>query len=198
LEAQVAAISDDIAYDDHDIDDGLRAGLFSLEQLLEVPLVARSWEIVRRRYPEVDASRLPAELVREQIGLMVNDVLEETRRRIGNRRPDSASDVRNADGALAGFSEEMSREERALKSFLYANMYRSPPVRAVAREAKQVLAGLFAAYLRQPSLLPEGWRPEAGGVPERTIGDFVAGMTDRFAIAQYRAHVGPVQLPEAF
>jgi dGTPase len=200
LEAQIAAIADDIAYDNHDIDDGLRAGLFTLEELLEVPFVARAWAAVKARYPRVPEARLAAELVRDQIGLMVNDVLAETRRRVAEAGAASADDVRAAGRALAGFSEDMSREERVLKRFLYARMYNAPPVAAVRVEAQRVVAGLAAAYRADPLLLPGEWRPQQPGlVPtRRAIGDFIAGMTDRYAIRQYRALVGPVDLPEAF
>ena len=196
LEAQVAAIADDIAYDNHDIDDGLRAGLFTLPDLLEVPIVARSWTAVRARYPDVEETRLLPELIREQIGLMVNDVLGETRRRVAEAGVESIDEVRAAHGALAGFSDDMLQEERALKRFLYSRMYDSEPVTAVRVEAERVITGLFRAYRDDPSLLPPDWRTPSAEV--RSIGDYIAGMTDRFAIAQYRQHVGPIKLPEAF
>ena len=200
LEAQVAAIADDIAYDNHDIDDGLRAGLFDLDELLEVPLVGRAWAAVRERYPDVDEERLRAELVRDQIGLMVNDVLAETRRRIAEAGVHTADDVRSAGRPLAGFSAAMAAEERILKAFLYARMYNAPAVLAVRDEAQRVIANLFAAYRADPSLLPEGWRSTAGDpvAALRAISDFVAGMTDRYAIARHRELVGPVELPEGF
>jgi dGTPase len=200
LEAQIAAIADDIAYDNHDIDDGLRSGLFTLEELLEVPFVARAWASVKARYPQVPEPRLHAELVRDQIGLMVNDVLAETRRRVAEAGARSIEDVRAAGRALAGFSAPLAAEERELKRFLYARMYNAPPVAAVRREAQKVVAGLAAAYRAEPALLPEEWRPrDPGLVPTlRAIGDFIAGMTDRYAIRQYREIVGPVDLPEAF
>ena len=200
LEAQIAAISDDIAYDNHDIDDGMRAGLFALEELLELPAVARQWDAVRARHPGVGEDRLTPELIRDQIGRMVNDVLEETRRRVSEAGVASADEVRGAGRPLAGFSAAMAEEERELKTFLYARMYRSPPILAIQNEAKKVLAGLFALYRAQPDLLPVWWQ---GGEEDevallRRIGDFIAGMTDRYAISRYRELVGPVDMPEGF
>ena len=200
LEAQVAAVADDIAYDNHDIDDGLRAGLFTLEELLDVPLVARAWDEVRGRFPEVDGTRLVPELVRDQIGLMVNDVLEETVRRVADAGVRDVEDVRDAGRPLAAFSEDLAREERVLKRFLHVRMYNAPPVLAVRDEAQRLLAGLFAAYRNDPRRLPPGWLED--GADEvatlRAIGDFLAGMTDRYAIARHRELVGPVELPEGF
>jgi dGTPase len=200
LEAQVAAVADDIAYDNHDIDDGLRAGLFSLRDLLEVPLIARAWGDVRSRYPDVDEARLVPELVRDQIGLMASDVLEETARRVAEAGVETPDDVRWAGRSLAGFSTALAAEEGALKRFLHARMYNAPAVVAVRDEAQKVVAGLFAAYRDDPDRLPPGWLPEAAGPVEtlRAIGDFIAGMTDRYAIRQYRDLVGPVELPEGF
>jgi dGTPase len=198
LEAQVAALSDDIAYDNHDIDDGLRAGLFTLEALLEVPMVAERWSAVRARHPDVGARRLIPELVREQIGAMVNDLLEETRRRIVGFS--SVEQVRGAGRALVGFSDAMRGQERELKAFLHANMYDAPPVKAVKSEAQTVLSALFAAYREDPDRLPPEWRPTSRDTVTtlRAIGDFIAGMTDRFAIRRHQALIGPVGLPEGF
>ena len=200
LEAQVAAIADDIAYDNHDIDDGLRAGLFTLEDLLEVPLVERCWRGVRNRYPEIEQERLLSELVRDQIGVMVNDVLDETRRRVEASGARSPADVRAAGQALAGFSTRMAAEERQLKRFLYARMYEAPRLLAIRTEAQKVVAGLFEAYRADPSLLPPEWRSASADPAStaRAIGDFIAGMTDRYAIARYEELVGPLELPEGF
>jgi dGTPase len=200
LEAQVAAISDDIAYDNHDIDDGLRAGLLTLDELLAVPFVADAWGSVRARYPDVAPERLHPELVREQIGRMVNDVIAETRRRIAESGIESAEDVRAAGRPLAGFSENMAGAERDLKAFLYTNMYRSAPMLEIQNRAKALLAALFATYRADPSLIPLQRRPAQGAsIPTlRAIGDFVAGMTDRYAITQHRNLIGPVELPEGF
>jgi len=196
LEAQVAAIADDIAYDNHDIDDGLRAGLFSLGELRGVPLVAKAWDEVRAGHPDVEEARLVPELVRDLIGRMVNDVLAETRRRSAG--VGSIEEVRAAGRRLAGFSEEMAAGEGALKAFLHARMYDAPSVKEVRAEAQAMLAGLFAAYRADPRRLPDEWRPAQGGdtVLIRAIGDFIAGMTDRYAIRRYEELVGPGRLPE--
>jgi dGTPase len=201
LEAQVAAIADDIAYDNHDIDDGLRAGLLTLEQLLAVPLVARNWDAVRARFPDGAPKRLMRELVRAQIGAMVNDLIDETRRRLAAANIGSVGDVRRAGQALVGFSEAMREDERALKRFMYANLYHHPLQLAAAEMARGVVAGLFAAYDADPASMPQGWGDRlVHDEPWRSrhIADFIAGMTDRYAIARYREAVGAIDLPEGF
>lgn len=200
LEAQVAAVADDIAYDNHDIDDGLRAGLFTLEDLLEVPLVARAWTDVRARFPDVEEARLVPELVRDQIGLMVGDVLDETRRRLAESKVKTVDEVRGAARPLAGFSAAMAGEEAVLKRFLHARMYNSAPVMAVRDQAQAVVARLFAAYRDDPRRLPPEWLPAVADEATilRSIGDFIAGMTDRYAVRQHRELVGPVELPEGY
>ena len=198
LEAQIAAIADDIAYDNHDIDDGLRAGLFTLEALLEVPLVARAWRAVRARHVGIDTARLLPELVRDLIGRMVNDVLAETRSRSAGIA--DIDEVRAAGRPLAGFSPAMAAEERVLKAVLYASMYDAPAVKAVRRRAQLVLEGLFAAYRDEPARLPAEWRPESVGRTAvlRAIGDFIAGMTDRYAVRRYEQWVGPANMADGF
>jgi dGTPase len=201
LEAQVAAIADDIAYDNHDIDDGLRAGILDIDQLCTVPLVAGRWRAVCDRFVDIPKARLRSELVRDQIGVMVNDVIVETRRRLEEVAPDSIDDVRAAGRALVGFSEAMAAEERALKRFMYATLYHSASQREVADVARGLLARLFATYANVPARLPDEWREALpDGEPDRTrhIADFIAGMTDRYAISRHRELVGPVELPEGF
>ena len=201
LEAQIAAVSDDIAYDNHDIDDGLRSGILSLEALLALPFVASRWDQVRRRFPDVADARLVPELIRAQIGAMVNDVLVETRTRVTAARVARVDDVRAAGRALAGFSETMQADERALKRFMYENLYHHPLQLAVAEKASVIVSGLYAAYCADPSALPGGWctsLPPEDRDRRRHIGDFIAGMTDRYAAARYREMVGPVDLPEGF
>ena len=199
LEAQVAAIADDIAYDNHDIDDGIRAGLLDLDALLEVPLVRRHWVAIEQREGKLPLDKMQRALVRDLIGTMVGDVLAETVRRVKESGVRTAAEVRAARQALAGFSSELAEEERALKRFLYAAMYNAPELLAVRAEAVRVVAGLADAYRSDPALLPAEWRSDGSGVEQmRRIGDFIAGMTDRFAISRHEQLVGPVDLPDRF
>jgi dGTPase len=199
LEAQIAALADDIAYDNHDIDDGIRAGILPIEVALEQPLIAEGWAAARRRWSDCPDARLVGELVRDQIGRMVGDLLEESRRRIAQAGVASIEDVRAQSGPLIAFSPAMAAAERELKRFMYANLYHHPRQLEVAEQARGIVAGLAAAYLADSASLPETWRASLPAAePERTrhIGDFIAGMTDRYAVARYREVVGPVEMPE--
>ncbi len=201
LEAQVAAIADDIAYDNHDIDDGLRAGLLEFDQVIQAPLVAHGWARLEGRYAGADRRLLAAELVRGQIGAMVNDVIDETRRRIVAAGIDTASDVRAAPIAIVAFSADLANAEAELKRFMYANLYHHPHQLEIAAACRSVVANLFAAYHADRALMPEEWRasaPEDQPALDRHISDFIAGMTDRYAISRHREICGPVDLPDAF
>jgi len=198
LEAQVAAVADDIAYDNHDIDDGLRAGLIQLDDLLEIPLVKQHWRAIRERSGELPPDKMQRALVRDMIGTMVGDVLAETERRITDSGVRSIEDVRSAGRQLAGFSDLLAAEETALKRFLHDRVYNAPELIAVREEAIRVVSNLASAYRADPSLLPPEWRDEDNLPQVRRIGDFIAGMTDRFALRCHEELIGPVELPDRF
>jgi len=183
LEAQIAAVSDDIAYDNHDIDDGLRAGFLDLDDLLELDFLADQWRAVEKRFPNAPRDRQLRELIRDQIGLMVNDVLEHSRAQAAGYG--SVAEIRDAGRQLAGFSPAMREHERTLKAFMYAKLYYHPEQVAAAERARDVIARLFAAYSQDENLMPEQWRsslPRSEPDRSRMIADFIAGMSDRFAM----------------
>jgi dGTPase len=192
LEAQIAAISDDIAYDAHDIDDGLRAGLFTVDDLKIMPLTSGLIADIAKRYPGLDDSRRGAELVRELIAYLIGAVFSETRQRLHAAGPGSADDIRNHGGTLVAFSAEAAEAEAMIKIFLKERMYRHPRVMLVMGEAESILFDLFARYQKSPHDLPPEWLPPAGSDTEseadraRRIGNFIAGMTDRFALTEHQ------------
>jgi len=186
LEAQVAALADDIAYDNHDIDDGLRAGFLDLGELLTLDFVADHWHAIERKFPHAPQDRRLRELVRSQIGWMVNDVIGETAARAQGLA--SVDDVRAAGRATAAFSSALEGQERALKTFMYARLYHHPQQLQTADRARAVTAELYAAYAQDPTLMEEGWLarlPAEEPQRSRHIADYIAGMTDRFAIAAH-------------
>ncbi|MGX7952011.1 deoxyguanosinetriphosphate triphosphohydrolase [Tsuneonella sp. HG249] len=185
VEAQVAAIADDIAYDNHDIDDGLRAGFLLLDDLLELQPLADQYRAIEARYPDASVDQRLRELIRSRIGLMVNDVIETTRAKVEGLR--SVGEVRAFQGPLAAFSAAMAEEERVLKRFMYERLYYHPDQLQAAGRAQDIVSRLFAAYDQDPATLPEGWRaalPPSEPDRSRHLADFIAGMTDRFAIDQ--------------
>src|SRR4051812_39204041 len=186
-EAQVAAIADDIAYDTHDLDDGLRADLFALSDLAGVPVIGGLLREVRDQYPGIDASRLTHELVRGLIGKLIEDVIGESARRLGGAAPTSSDEVRAAGAAMVGFSPMMASTDRAIKEFLWTNMYRHPRVVTVMDDAEIVVRELFARYFVQPQDMPGEWAQGLGAdvaARARRVADFIAGMTDGFALSE--------------
>ena len=196
LEAQVAAVADDIAYDNHDIDDGLRAGLLDPAVLLAQPFVAEHMARVTRAWPTADEATRWREVVRSQIGTMVADVIDAT---VGRARGlAGVADVRAAGQALAGFTDAMAGEERALKRCMYANLYHHPSQLAAADAARGVITGLFTAYAEDPGLMSGDWQarlPEDATARARHIADYIAGMTDRFALDRYAEICGCDAVP---
>ncbi|MBI5319740.1 deoxyguanosinetriphosphate triphosphohydrolase [Bradyrhizobium sp.] len=190
MEAQVAAIADDIAYDAHDIDDGLRAGLFRVDDLKVVPLISDIIAETARHYPRLDDIRRGAELVRELISYLIGAVMAEAGQRIATAQPQSAQDVRTRKQALIAFPAEIARAEAEIKAFLFQRMYRHTRVMRVMGEAEQIVIDLFERYRKSPGDLPTDWLDATGEETEteraRRIGNFIAGMTDRYALIEHQ------------
>jgi dGTPase len=188
-EAQLAALADDIAYDAHDIDDGLRAQLFALDDLAPVPFVGDVLAEIRQAHANLDDVRLSHELVRRLITRMIEDVIAETGKRLALLAPRSAGDVRHAAIAVGALSPAMADADRAIKGFLFPRMYRHAHVMRIMGDAESVVSDLFARYAGNPHDLPAEWaeRADAAGEPQRLrgIADFIAGMTDRYALVEH-------------
>lgn len=190
LEAQCAAIADDIAYNAHDIDDGLRSGLLTLDGLEEVPLTKRLLDIVRTRYPALDAVRTGHELVRRQITIMVEDVVAESQRRIASANPQSVEEVHAQPRALVGFTDTMRDEEKVLKRFLFKNLYFHESVVERRHAADKIVQDLFDISFGSPSNMPDEWQSDWETLDEtsraRRVADYLAGMTDNYAVREHR------------
>jgi dGTPase len=185
IEAQIANLADEIAYSNHDIDDGLRSGLLTLKQLEEVPLFARHAATVRVEYPAIAERRMVHETVRRMINTLVVDLIAESRRRLQAAQPQSIDDVRAA-APLVAFSAELRREADELKSFLMDNLYRHYQVLRMTVKARRIVTELFDAFCDEPRLLPGDHQARAAADKARAIADYVAGMTDRYAIKEHR------------
>ena len=188
-EAQAASLADDIAYNNHDIDDGLRAGLFAVADLADVPLVGPVFQGVASRYPGIEEPRLIHEAIRRLIDRMVDDLISETSGRLADSGVKSADEVRGLAESAVAFSEKMRRNDRALKEFLLERMYRHHRVNRMSSKARRVVRDLFTRYLAEPECLPREWRVLAAGPHDpqtaRVAADYLAGMTDRFALDEH-------------
>ncbi|MDK4733876.1 deoxyguanosinetriphosphate triphosphohydrolase [Rhizobium sp. CNPSo 3490] len=191
LEAQVAAIADDIAYNTHDIDDGLRSGYLSFGMLEEIPFLAGLMAEVRGRYPHLEPSRFTHEIMRRQITRMVEDVIGVAQERLSLLRPESAADIRGADRVIATFSEGMAETDRQIKAMLFKRIYRNPDIMRIRAGAAQIVTDLFAAYMASPKEMQSHyWVDHIAGLADapkaRHVGDYLAGMTDTYAISAHR------------
>jgi dGTPase len=194
-EAQVAALADDIAYNNHDLDDGIRAHLFSLEEAAALPLVGEAFQEARGHHPGIAPERLVAETVRRVINVMVQDVVNEAGRRIAALAPRSADDIRAAPGPVVAFSAPMQEANQAIREFLFHRMYRHWRVNRTIQKSKRVTQLLFQLLHGGPQMLPRRWGDLAGdpGSPQAAalVCDYIAGMTDRFALEEHRRLTDP-------
>ncbi|MGO4115500.1 deoxyguanosinetriphosphate triphosphohydrolase [Rhizobium ruizarguesonis] len=191
LEAQVAAIADDIAYNTHDIDDGLRSGYLTFDMLEEIPFLAGLMAEVRERYPHLEPSRFTHEIMRRQITRMVEDVIGVAQQRLSLLRPESAGDIRGAGQVIATFSEGMAETDRQIKAMLFKRIYRNPDIMRIRAGAAQIVTDLFAAYMANPKEMQSHyWVDHIAGLSDapkaRHVGDYLAGMTDTYAISAHR------------
>ena len=193
-EAQVAALSDDIAYNNHDVDDGLQANLFTLEDLHDVPLIGPLIASVEADWPGLDPRLTRLEAVRRMIGAMVGDVVAETRRRAKTERVERAGDVRALGRPLVAFSPPMYEDVNRLRAFLFERMYRAHRVNRTRSAARRILRELFGLYMSESDVMPPAWFVRSQEVDEarraRVVCDYIAGMTDRFAIEEHRRLFG--------
>ncbi len=200
-EAQVAALADDIAYNNHDLHDGLRAGLFSVAEISELPIVGPAFAQVDAAYPGLDANRRRHEALRRVFGVMVEDVLMTTKRRLQELNPANVDDIRQAGFAVVRFSGDLWRELKEIRAFLFKRMYRAPSVVEMRGRVTRVIDDLFPLFLNDPTLLPPEWQHDIARAADKTalariVGDYIAGMTDRFALQEHKRLVaGAGQFP---
>ena len=195
-EAQVAALSDDIAYNNHDLHDGLRAELFSEAEIAHLPLVGPAYAEVDRLYPDTDSYRRRHEALRRVFGMMVSDVIETSRSSLAQAGAQSAADIRHLGRPVIRFSDQMWQDLRAIRDFLFKRMYRAPSVMKKRAEVTKVVEELFPLFLENPALLPRHWARQIEEAAQdrttlaRMVSDYIAGMTDRFAYAEHARLLG--------
>lgn len=201
LEAQIANLADEIAYNNHDVDDGLRAGLIRLEQLETIPFFAERARRVREEFPDCHDSRLAREIIRSMIDRLVTDLIESSRERIERAKPDNIDDVRQQESGLIALGDGLAEGQASLKRFLRQELYTHPHVEQMTRRAHQTISDLFSAFAQQPDLMPPKHAARANkalndsgeSAAKRSIADYIAGMTDRFALQQHRQITGADQ-----
>ena len=194
IEAQIAALADDIAYNTHDFDDGFNAGMFTIEELQALPIFDKIVRETRSRYPKIEERRLIHEIVREAIGVMVSDLLNETKLRLAKLKPQSAGDIRGAKQPVVAFSESVETSLGDLRHFLHEHMYRAEKVKIMTERAGRLVQALFDSFFNKPALLPVTWVQrfsEKTSLEDlqskaRMVADYIAGMTDRFAEQEYK------------
>ncbi|NVJ91152.1 MAG: deoxyguanosinetriphosphate triphosphohydrolase [Methylocystaceae bacterium] len=189
LEAQIAALSDDIAYNNHDIDDALRARLIRIDDLKDIPVVGQTFFEISKQYPDLDKSRLIYEAVRRLIGDMVNDLLQETQQRIKDAQPKHSEDIRNQNFPIASFSERIKQCDKELKAFMFENVYRHYKINRMTSKARRVVRDLFKLFMQEPNCLPTDWFKLTDGKPSektaKVVADYIAGITDRYALDEH-------------
>lgn len=185
LEAQLTNFADEIAYNNHDVDDGLRSGLITLDQLAEVPIFAEHLEQVRAQYPKVKGRRLIHETIRRMINSQVLDMCKQTQTNIQNAKPENIEDVRNAP-ALVSFSPQMQKQQLALKRFLRTELYHHHRVNRMSAKAHRIVRDLFQAFMQNSELMPQDAQAKQSEEQARAVADYIAGMTDRYAIREHQ------------